>query len=161
MLFKKKNRSEIDDVKTGRAESPAISTSDSVVFTAGCFAVKPLLIDKQQEIFTYLKNEVDSQHLVLPKVRLIEFLNPVGDIEFQKKLVVDVQNITSDIIITDDDRNVLVVILVEPATRTAFYEKKLSYVKRICSLVGVSFTVINEVVDIETNDVISEFLKED
>ncbi|WP_340617395.1 DUF2726 domain-containing protein [Xenorhabdus entomophaga] len=154
MFFTNKKKSDDEYVRVGKNEF-------LVFFANDCFTAKPLLADKQQEIYTYLKNEIKSNYQVLPKVRLLEFLNPVGDIDEQKRLILEIQNITTDIIIINDDRNVIAVILIEPTTRTAFYEKKLSYTERICELVNVKFTILKDVIDIETNGVISEYLKED
>lgn len=157
MFFGKKDKVEKPNV----IENDSESQNDFLSFPNGCFNGKPLLTEKNKEIATYFYNELKTEFLSFYKVRLLEFLNPMGDLEEKKRLLVEVQNLTADIIIVDENGNVAVVVLFEPESLTAFYEKKLSYTKRICELVGVSFTVINDVIDIETNGVISQYLKED
>lgn len=157
MFFGKKDKAEKQIV----IENDSESQSDLSSIPNGCFNGKPLLTGKNKEIATYFYNELKTEFLSFYKVRLLEFLNPMGDLEEKKRLLVEVQNLTADIIIVDENGNVEVVVLIEPESLTAFYEKKLSYTKRICEIVDVSFTVINDVVDIETNAVISQYLKED
>jgi len=137
---------------------------NSNAFTAigeiDCFAKIPLLSEIEAEFLGVLSRNIIPDYSVYPKVRLIEFVRPYGSDEAIKELIVEVQNITCDYVITSYDDGVLAVVQYGDV-HTLRQQKKRLMIKRICGMSGISFYEFNNTLEMMSNESFATLLKDE
>lgn len=125
-----------------------------------CFNKIPLLSDAEAEFLGVISRNIISDYSVYPKVRLIEFVRPYGSDEAIKDLIIEVQNITCDFVITSYDDGVFAVVQFGDAT-TVRQQKKRLVIKRICEMSGISYYSFKNALEMMSDEVFAGLLKDD
>ncbi|MDL0864682.1 DUF2726 domain-containing protein [Yersinia pestis] len=125
-----------------------------------CFNKIPLLSESEAEFLGVLSRNIIPDYSVYPKVRLIEFVRPYGNDDAIKELIVEVQNITCDYVITSYDDGVLAVVQFGDAA-TVRQQKKRLVIKRVCEMSGISFYVFKSTLEMMSDESFATLMKDD
>lgn len=124
-----------------------------------CFNKVPFLSDSEVEFLGVISRNIIPDYSVYPKVRLIEFVRPYGSDEAIKDLIIEVQNITCDFVITSYD-GVLAVVQFGDAT-TVRQQKKRLVIKRVCEMSGISYYAFKNTLEMMSHEVFAGLLKDE
>lgn len=125
-----------------------------------CFNKIHLFSESEAEFLGVLSRNIIPDYSVYPKVRLIEFVRPYGSDDAIKELIVEVQNITCDYVITSYDDGVLAVVQFGDAA-TVRQQKKRLVIKRVCEMSGISFYVFKNTLEMMSDESFASLLKDD
>nr|WP_257102087.1 DUF2726 domain-containing protein [Citrobacter freundii]UTN42757.1 hypothetical protein [Citrobacter freundii] len=125
-----------------------------------CFKKIPLLSDSEAEFLGVISRNIIPDYSVYPKVRLIEFVRPYGNDDAVKNLIIEVQNITCDFVVTSFDEGVLAVVQFGDAA-TVRQQKKRLVIKRVCEMSGVSYYTFKNTIEMMSDESFAVLLKDD
>lgn len=125
-----------------------------------CFNKIHLLSESEAEFLGVLSRNIIPDYSVYPKVRLIEFVRPYGSDDAIKELIVEIQNITCDYVITSYDDGVLAVVQFGDVS-TVRQQKKRLVIKRVCEMSGISFYVFKNILEMMSDESFACLLKDD
>lgn len=125
-----------------------------------CFKKNPLLSDSEAEFLGVISRNIIPDYSVYPKVRLIEFVRPYGNDDAVKNLIIEVQNITCDFVVTSFDEGVLAVVQFGDAA-TVRQQKKRLVIKRVCEMSGVSYYTFKNTIEMMSDESFAVLLKDD
>ncbi|MDL1703501.1 DUF2726 domain-containing protein [Yersinia pestis] len=125
-----------------------------------CFKKIPLLSDSEAEFLGVISRNIIPDYSVYPKVRLIEFVRPYGNDDAVKNLIIEVQNITCDFVVTSFDGGVLAVVQFGDAA-TVRQQKKRLVIKRVCEMTGISYYVFKNTLEMMSDESFAVLLKDD
>lgn len=93
-------------------------------------------------------------------MRLIEFVRPYGNDDAVKNLIIEVQNITCDFVVTSFDGGVLAVVQFGDAA-TVRQQKKRLVIQRVCEMSGISFYIFKSTLEMMSDESFAALLKDD
>lgn len=125
-----------------------------------CFNKVPLLSDAEAEFLGVISRNIIPDYSVYPKVRLIEFVRPYGNDDAVKNLIIEVQNITCDFVVTSFDQGVLAVVQFGDAA-TVRQQKKRLVIKRVCEMTGISYYVFKNTLEMMSDESFATLLNND
>lgn len=125
-----------------------------------CFNKIPLLSDAEAEFLGVISRNIIPDYSVYPKVRLIEFVRPYGNDDAVKNLIIEVQNITCDFVVTSFDEGVLAVVQFGDAA-TVRQQKKRLVIQRVCEMSGISFYIFKSTLEMMSDESFAALLKDD
>ena len=137
-----------------------VSNAFTVMGEIDCFNKIPLLSESEAEFSGILSRNIIPDYSVYPKVRLIEFVRPYGSDEAIKDLIIEVQNITCDFVITSYDEGVVAVIQFGDAA-TVRQQKKRLVIKRVCEMSGISYYTFKNTIEMMSDESFATLLKDD
>lgn len=124
-----------------------------------CFNKIPLLSDSEAEFLGVISHNIIPDYSVYPKVRLIEFVRPNGNDDAVKNLIIEVQNITCDFVVTSFDEGVLAVVQFGDAA-TVRQQKKRLVIQRVCEMSGISFYIFKSTLEMMSDESFAALLKD-
>ncbi|EAB3660478.1 DUF2726 domain-containing protein [Salmonella enterica] len=136
-----------------------VSNAFTVMGEIDCFNKIPLLSESEAEFLGVISRNIIPDYSVYPKVRLIEFVRPYGNDDAVKNLIIEVQNITCDFVVTSFDDGVLAVVLFGDAA-TVRQQKKRLVIKRVCEMSGVSCYTFKNTIEMMSDELFAVFLKD-
>ncbi|WP_275367739.1 DUF2726 domain-containing protein [Xenorhabdus bovienii] len=125
-----------------------------------CFNKIPPLSESEAEFLGVLSRNIIPDYSVYPKIRLIEFVRPYGSNEAVKDLIIEIQNITCDFVVTSYDDGVIAVIQFGDDTIVRQQKKRL-VIKRICEMCDISFYSFKNSLDMMSDESFAQLLKYD
>lgn len=125
-----------------------------------CFKKNPFLSESEAEFLGILSRNIIPDYSVYPKVRLIEFVRPFGKDDAVKDLIIEVQNITCDFVVSSFDEGILAVVQFGDAA-TVRQQKKQLVIKRICEMSGISFYAFKNTIEMMSDESFEVLLKDD